>query len=115
MAAKTAPITSEIVKEIHTPLSPIRPVFSKINGMRIHIGTKKITCRERLVVIAIHGLSIDWKKLEFTIVKPIKGNITILYLRAVRPNAGIPAIYSAGCKTHPAERMDSLCFMSKHS
>ena len=36
-----------------------------------------MTWRERLVMIAIHGLSMDWKKLELVIVKAISGIITV--------------------------------------
>ena len=42
------------------------------------MGARKSTCRERLVTMAIQGLSMLWKKLELVMVKPTSGNITIM-------------------------------------
>ena len=47
------------------------------------IGMRKMTCRERLVTMAIHGLSMLWKKLELTMVKAMSGVITVIYGNAI--------------------------------
>ena len=43
---------------------------------------KNSTCLDKLVTMAIHGLSMDWKNWELVIVKPMKGAITIRNLKA---------------------------------
>ena len=74
--ARAAPKTSDRVQAANTPLRPLNPTFSNSKGTTNIRGIRKITCRERLVIIAIHGLSMLWKKLEFTIVKAMSGDIT---------------------------------------
>ncbi|MCQ2309102.1 MAG: hypothetical protein MJZ78_03895 [Bacteroidales bacterium] len=51
-------------------------------GTRNIIGIRKMTWRERLVAMAIHGLSMLWKKLELTMVNAMSGDITEMSGRA---------------------------------
>ena len=59
MAASSAPSTSEMVQEIHTPFRPPHCQSSNRWGMSTLMGARNSTWRDRLVVMAIQGLSID--------------------------------------------------------